>query len=160
MRTFLLAIVAALSVVSSLVAQQGVARLVPPTDTIAYFDFDNTDSTKFFERYNIRQMDSIPDSYRIWWELMKLCTGLPKGKLDDWKFFEVDAESFTVAPMTIAYVGWTFRDPERRMYVVKPREFRGTTVPHEMIHALLFDNGKFAGHNTDTDWLMQRCGVL
>lgn len=144
----------------SLGAQMGVVRTVTPRDTVASVDISNNFFTTYLPDSNVIKLDNIPESYKLRWDLMKKCTGLAKGTLADWTFYIVSAENFAVHPWTFPVIGFTFSNPEKRIYVIKARETEGTTVSHEMVHALLHENGMNMNHVPETDRILRHCNVL
>jgi hypothetical protein len=92
-----------------------------------------------------------PAVYKQWWRDVQRCSGLysTDSVFTTLDFYVINSPAFTISgdPGDGTYAGWT--NPwVGEIYVVFGAMLNKRVVQHEMIHELLYQNGKNSGHSS------------
>lgn len=98
----------------------------------------------------------VPPSYEEYWRRAQRCAGVTGGELDTWHLYTVASQGFTVEGSDDVFDGFTFVK-ERKIYLRLDEWLDSTLVTHEMLHAVLYDNGMKSEHFTTADSAFIRC---
>lgn len=113
----------------------------------------------------VSSIGMMPAEYEQWWGDAKECAGVSKGKIERWHFFTVDGDGFSIDGSEDVFLGYTFAD-KREIYLQLGLWLDRRLVTHEMLHAILYENGREYGHHgrdakayNAADSLFIKCGL-
>jgi hypothetical protein len=113
----------------------------------------------------VSSIGMMPPAYEQWWIDAKRCAKVHKGQIEDWSFYTVEGDGFSLEGSDDVFLGYTFAD-KRKIYLQLDRWLDRILVTHEMLHAILYENDREYGHHgrddqeySKADMLFLKCGL-